>query len=145
MELEDTVDTSDPSLKTIKGSIPELTRPARDLKAKLHAQNRKPQGRKQKNEPRAAKYHNWLTPFCWTHIVIIANHVGWQMNATDMANGLRRRDPVTFAKINRNTIEGWIERPKGGRPRWKESVLHRIENGNSPGHNKGGSKGILVR
>jgi hypothetical protein len=140
MELED---STDPSLKKIKGNIVELTRPARDVKGKIHAQNRKPQGQKQKNKPRAAKYHNWLTPFCWTQIVIVAKQVGWSMGASDIAMRLKKRDPVTFGQISRNTIEGWIDRSSGN-PRWKDSVLRRVEDGNNPGHDKGGRRGILV-
>lgn len=140
MELED---STDPSLKKIKGNIAELTRPARDLKGKIHAQNRKPQGRKQKNKPRAAKYHNWLTPFCWTQIVIAAKQAGQSMGASDIATRLKKRDLVTFGQISRNTIEGWIDRSSGN-PCWKDSVLRRVEDGNSPGHNKGGRRGILV-
>jgi hypothetical protein len=70
--------------------------------------NRKPQGRKQKleNIPRSAKYHDWLTPLCWTHIVIVTKNVGWKMGALDIAKGLKKRDPVTFKKISQNTIEG---------------------------------------
>ena len=136
-------DSTNPGLKKIKGNIAELTRPARNLKAKIHGQNRKPQGRKQKNKPRAAKYHNWLTPFCWTQIVLVTKQVGWRMGASDIANHLKKRDPVTFGHINRNTIEGWIDR-SSAKPRWKESVLRRVEDGNSPGHNKGGCRGILV-
>ena len=48
MELEDGVD---PSVKKIKSQVPELMRPARNLKAKIHSKNRKPQGRKQKHKP----------------------------------------------------------------------------------------------
>ena len=136
-------DSTDPSLKKIKGNIAELTRPARDLKDKIHAQNRKPQGRKQKHKPRAAKYNNWLTPFCWTQIVLVTKQVGWRMGASDIAGRLKKRDPVTFGQINRNTIEGWIDRSTA-KPHWKESVLRRVEDGNSPGHNKGGQRGILV-
>jgi len=47
MELEDSID---PSLKKIKGNVPELTQPARELKAKYQDQNHKPQGRKQKEK-----------------------------------------------------------------------------------------------
>jgi hypothetical protein len=140
MELDD---STDPSLKKIKGNIAELTRPARDVKGKIHAQNRKPQGRKQKNKPRAAKYNNWLTPFCWTQIVIAAKQAGRSMGASDIATRLKKRDPITFGQISRNTIEGWIDR-SSGKPHWKDSVLRRVEDGNSPGHNKGGRRGILV-
>jgi hypothetical protein len=140
MELED---YTDPSLKKIKGNIAELTRPARGLKGKIHAENQKPQGRKKKNKPRAAKYNNWLTPFCWTQIVIAAKQVGRSMGATDIATRLKKRDPVTFGRISRNTIESWIDRSSGN-PRWKDSVLRQVEDGNSPGHDKGGRRGILV-
>jgi hypothetical protein len=137
MELTDSTDIS---LKSIKGNVAELTRPAREIKAKMKAQNRRPQGQKKRLEPRPAKYHNWLTPFCWTQIVMVVKQVGWQMNASAIANGLKKKDPITFAKINRNTIEGWIDR-SSGRPKWKESVLQRTAAGNNPGHNKGGHRG----
>ncbi|KIJ90294.1 hypothetical protein K443DRAFT_15356 [Laccaria amethystina LaAM-08-1] len=106
MKLED---STDPSLKKIKGNIAELTRPARDLKGKIHTQKRKPQGRKQTHKPRPAKYNNWLTPFCWTQIVVVAKQAGRSMGASDIAMRLKKRDPVTFAQISRNTIEGWID------------------------------------
>ena len=140
MELED---AADPSVKKIKTRVAELTRPARSLKETIHTKNRKPQGRKQKNKPRPAKYHNWLTPFCWTQIVIATKQVGWRMGASDIAKKLKSQDPVTFDKISRNTIEGWIDR-SGSKPRWKESVLRRVEDGNNPGHSNGGRRGILV-
>lgn len=139
MELSDTMDKS---LKKIKGNIPELTRPARDLKGKMRAENRKPQGRKKKHEPRPAKYHNWLTPFCWTQIVAVTKQVGWKMSASAIVNGLKKRDPITFDGISRNTVNGWIDR-SGDQPQWKEAILRRVEAGNSPGHNKGGRRGIL--
>ena len=60
------------------------------------------------------------------------------MGASDIVNGLRKRDPVTF------TVEGWIDR-SGEKPHWKESVLRRAQSGDGPGHDKGGSQGILVR
>ena len=102
-----------------------------------------PQGRKIKHKPCPAKYHNWLTPFCWKDIIIVAKQVGWQMSASEIANGLKRRNPDTFGKINRNTIEGWIDR-SGAKPKWKESVLCRVDDGNNPGHDKGGQQGLLV-
>ena len=65
------------------------------------------------------------------------------MSASEIANGLKKRNPNTFGKINRNTIEGWIDR-SGAKPKWKDSVLRRVDDGNSPGHDKGGQQGILV-
>ena len=119
MELSD---VTDKSVKKIKGNIPELTRPARELKEKMRAKGRKVQGRKKIHEPRPAKYHNWLTPFCWTQIAIIAKQVGWQMGASAIADGLKKRDPITFTKISRTTINGWIDH-SGDKPQWKESIL----------------------
>ena len=139
MELSD---VTDKSLKKIKGNIPELTRPARELKLKMRAEKRKAQGRKRIHQPRPAKYHNWLTPFCWTQISIVAKQVGWGMSASAIEDGLKKRDPITFANIRRTTINGWIDR-SGDTPQWKDSILRRVEAGNSPGHNKGGCRGIL--
>lgn len=89
VELSDSVD---PSLKRIKGHIPELTRHERGTKEKIHQLSRKPQGRKQKpeNVPRPAKYHDWLTPLCWTHIALVTKQVGWKMGASDIANKLKK-------------------------------------------------------
>lgn len=139
MEIED---TTDESVKKIKGNIPELSRPARAIVEKVKNRKRKPQGRKRTNALRPAKNTNWLTPFCWTQIVIVAKQVGWKMSASAIANALKKRDPITFAGINRTTIDEWIDRT-GDQPRWKEKILRRAENGNSTGHNKGGRRGIL--
>jgi hypothetical protein len=65
------------------------------------------------------------------------------MGASDIATRLKKHNPVTFGQISRNTIEGWIDRSSGN-PHWKESVLRRVEDGNSPGHDKSGRRGILV-
>jgi len=134
---------TDPSIKKMKQNILELTRPARNLKEKIHAQNRKPQGRKRKHKPWPAKYNNWLTPFCWAQIVIVAKQVGWQMGSSDIANRLKSCDSVTFAQISCNTIEGWIDQ-SSAKPQWKETVLKWVEDGNNPGHNRGSHCGILV-
>ena len=60
MEIED---TTDESVKKIKGNIPELSRPARAIVEKVKNRKRKPQGRKRTNALRPAKNTNWLTPF----------------------------------------------------------------------------------
>lgn len=117
------MDLADTTNARIKGNIAELTRPARAIKEKMKNQKRKPQGKKRKNQSRPAKNTNWLTPFCWSQIAMVAKQVG-------------------FAGINRTTIDGWIDR-SGDQPRWTEKTLQRVENGNSPGHNKGGRRGIL--
>lgn len=127
-----------------KRNIAELSRPARQLTAKIKDKDRKPQGRKRKNQLRPAKYHNWFTPFCWPRILLAAKEVGPQMGASDIVRVLKRSDYDTFANISRTTVNDWIDR-KGDRPQWKETVLKRAEHGNSPGHNKGGRQGVLVR
>jgi len=66
------------------------------------------------------------------------------MGASDITNRLKKHDGITFRKISRNIVDGWIERPPNRRPHWKESVLCRVEHGNDPGHDKGGCRGILV-
>ena len=66
------------------------------------------------------------------------------MSASAIVQALKRMDPDTFADISRTTIEGWIDR-KGPTPRWSDAVLKKVEQGNDPGHSKGGRRGILVR
>jgi hypothetical protein len=140
--MMDFADKTDASMKMIKGNVAELTRPARAIKEKMKNQKRKPQGKKRKNQSRPAKNTNWLTPFCWSQIAMVAKQVGWKMSASAIADGLKKRDPITFAGINCTTIDGWIDR-SGDQPRWTEKTLQQVENGNSPGHNKVGRRGIL--
>ena len=45
--------------------------------------------------------------------------------------------------LHQTTVDGWIN-CSGERPHWKDSVLRKIDQGNDPGHNKGGSQGVLV-
>ena len=66
------------------------------------------------------------------------------MSASAIVHALNRMDPDTFANISRTTIEGWIDR-NGPKPRWSDAVLKKVEQGNDPGHSKGGRRGILVR
>jgi hypothetical protein len=121
-------DSINPSLKKIKRIIPELTRHERGTRDKILQKNRKPQGRKRKpeNASRSAKYHDWLTPLCWTQIVIVAKQVGWKMGASDIANGLRKRDPVIFKK-NQLEYHWGVDWPQQWKPQWKESVLRHVQ------------------
>jgi hypothetical protein len=66
------------------------------------------------------------------------------MSASEIVATAKRMDPVVFDGLRRTTVDGWIDR-SGERPRWKDSVLRKIDQGNDPGHNKGGSRGVLVR
>ena len=138
MELADRVSL------TKKSKIAELTHPARALKEKMRSAKKNPKGRKRKNEARPAVYHNWHTPFCWSQIKIAAKQEGWKMSASAIVQALKCMDPDTFADISHMTIEGWIDR-KGPTPRWSDAFLKKVEQGNDPGHSKGGRRGILVR
>ena len=68
------------------------------------------------------------------------------MSATEIVRELRKRDPIFFEKIQRTTVENWIDRSMGI-ARWKKAVVDQMENGhgNMPGHGNGGCKGILAR
>ena len=66
------------------------------------------------------------------------------MSSSAMVSALRRMDPDTFAGISRTTIEAWIDRT-GDKPQWRNTVLQKVEQGNNPGHTKGGRRGVLVR
>ena len=126
-----------------QSSIAELSRPARMLKQKFKEENRKPQGWKQKIPLRSAKYHNWHTPFIWTQIEIAVRQAGWEMGASAIVSAAKKLDPVLFAGLRRTTVNSWIDRSRD-KPRWKESILKKIEQGNDPGHKNGGQRGVLV-
>jgi hypothetical protein len=65
------------------------------------------------------------------------------MSASAIVHALNCMDPDTFAGISCTTIDAWIDW-KGPKPRWSDAVLKKVEQGNDPGHNKGGRQGILV-
>ena len=136
--------TDKSSNKRPRTSIAELTRPARAITQRMKEKTRKPQGRKRKIPIRPAKYHNWQTPFVGRQILQAGKQVGWKMSPTDIIAVLQKKDPEVFAGLKRTTVSGWIER-SGSRPQWKGSFLLRIEQGDQPGHNKGGQRGVLVR
>lgn len=52
-------------------------------------------------------------------------------------------DPVVFDGLHGTTVDGWID-CSGEKPCSKHSVLKKINQGNDPWHNKGGSWGVLV-
>lgn len=68
--------------------------------------------------------------------------VGW--GYTDIIRELRRVNYDFFQHLKPQTVLGWIEKVDGFK-QWKPSVLARAEKGNTPGHNKGGRRGILVK
>lgn len=128
-------------------SVAELTRPYRTFKEKQRRMKKHPQGRKQIHGPRPTTYHNWHTPFLWNQIVRAASHpsVGWKMSSSQIVSLLKQRDPTSFARLSRTTVEGWIDR-SGGRPTWSARALQKANDGNDPGlGNKGGRQGIFVR
>ena len=59
------------------------------------------------------------------------------MSTSAIIHALNRMVPDTFAGIRCTTVEGWIDR-KGPKPRWSDAVLKKVEQGNDPGHSKGG-------
>lgn len=67
------------------------------------------------------------------------------MSASEIVKILKKRDPVTFDGLRRTTVNSWIDR-SGPRPQWTAAVRERITSnkGNTPGHDKGGRRGILV-
>jgi hypothetical protein len=123
------------------GEVAEASRPAREVKKNIKDPTRKSSGRKQKNPPRSAKYVNWTTPFSWSAIQAAQRKVGWSVAA--IVAELRRVNYDFFQHLSENTVRGWIELV-GGFKQWTPAVLARASKGNTPGHNKGGRRGILV-
>lgn len=102
-------------------------------------------GRKHTHEKRNTRYINWHVPLLWSQIEQAAKHpsVGRKMNVAALVTLLKRRNPDDFSLLSRSTVRGWIDRPKGKRPRWSSKVVEMAEHGHLPG-GKGGRIGILV-
>jgi hypothetical protein len=66
------------------------------------------------------------------------------MSSSEIAHELQKWNPDWFQKINRTTINEWIDQ-SGDHPQWNHSTLEKIQQGNNPGHHKGGHWGVLVR
>jgi hypothetical protein len=125
------------------GSVADLSHPAREIKKKLKEATRKPQGRKHKEKPYTALRCNWFTPFLFQQIEdarIAAGGATWSTRA--IVRELRKRNK-NFFKLNRSTMEYWINR-SGKKPRWSDQTLERIRKGNDVAHANVGRKGVLV-
>jgi hypothetical protein len=126
------------------GSVPELSRPARSLKAKFKAKVRKASGRKSKNTEKRTKYHNWFSPFLFKQIELARiNSGGPKWSTRAITRELQKRDFETFKGLKRTTMDGWIDH-SGVKPCWSEKTLQHVQKGNEPGHTNGGRKGALV-
>ena len=69
--------------------------------------------------------------------------MGLKMSPTDIIAMLQKKDPEVFSGLKRTTVSGWIDQ-SGSCPQWKAGFLVRIEQGDQPGHNNGGQRGVLV-
>lgn len=125
-------------------SITELTCPNRQFKEKARlAKPKHHQGRHRTRNTKNASYCNWQSPFIWQQILQAQKAVGLK-SPTVIVNWLKKRDPETFAKLNKSTVNGWID--KSGPTRcWTEQVMRWAESGSNPGHTNGGKHGVLVR
>lgn len=141
--LHDTLEGAE--TKRQKQEFAEATRPKRAIRAALHTKSRKPQGRKSTKLKTRAIYVNWHTPLLWGQIMKAASDpsVGWTMSTTAIKKVLMQRSPESFAKLNRSTIEGWIDR-SGPKPKWSDSSLQMAEKGHSQGGHAAGARGALA-
>ena len=68
MELQDR-----PSLfQSQEKPLAELLRPAQEIKEKIKAETRKPQGAKSMKVARPVQYVNWFSPLSWSQIETMA-------------------------------------------------------------------------
>jgi hypothetical protein len=138
------MDLKHPSKLDQGGNVAELSRPARDLRAKFKKERRKPQGRKALHTKVQAKRPNWVTPFLFQQIEnarITAGGPKWSTRAIERE--LKKKDPVTFKNFSQTTIDSWINR-SGDVPKWSEKTLARVKRGNDTANHNGGQKGVLV-
>ncbi len=135
----------EPPLLDQGGSVAELSRPIREGERKFKAKRKKPQGRKETHQSKNAIYHNWFSPFLFKQIDnarIFAGGPKWSTRA--IVSDLKKRDGVVFAKLNRTTVDLWIDRT-GEKPKWSDKTLERIQKGNHLENPNAGRKGVLVR
>ena len=126
------------------GTVAALSRPARSAKERFIEKTRKPQGRKAIQPSKATKYHNWFTPFLFKQIDDARRRSGGpRWSTTAIVNELKRKDITTFAGLNRTTLDGWIDR-SGENPRWSDTALKRVREGNNVTNPNAGRKGVLV-
>lgn len=88
-------------------------------------------------------YHNWFTPFLFKQIDDARRRSGPRWSTTAIVKDLKRKDITSFARLNRTTVDGWIDR-SGEKPRWSDTALERIRQGNNVTNPNAGRKGVLV-
>ena len=124
------------------------SRPAREIQEQYKAKQRRHKQKAscdQTQKKKPARYVNWITPFCWTQIQLAGRKTGngGGLSPSGIVQWLHRFDNPTFCRLSKSTVAEWIEKRDGIRV-WKESILSRAKNGNMPGHDKGGCRGVLV-
>ena len=67
------------------------------------------------------------------------------MSTWNLIKVMQQKDPITFKKLSRTTIEAWIDQSDPEWPCWSTSTLAKAEAANFQGHANGGWKGALVR
>lgn len=137
------MDLKDTPSKRQHLDVAELSRPAREIKARLQEKNRQPQGRPKTSVNRPAMYTNWFTPFAW-QCIKDAQVKAASWSATSIANVLKQSHPSIFSRIRPSTIDGWIDRKGPSGPHWTDKALTRANDGNNPQYNPEGRPGILV-
>jgi len=132
-------------------NVATLSRPVHEIRARYNAKERKQKhkalsDKTQAQTKRPARYVNWLTPFCWNQIQLAGRKTrdAEGLSPSAIVQWLHRFDNRTFCRLRKSTVADWIEKRDNVRV-WKESVLIRAKDGNIPGHDKGGCRGVLVK
>ena len=108
------------------GSVAALSRPGKLVKERYKEKTRKPQGRKAIRPSKATRYHNWFSPFLFKQIDDARRRSGGpRWSTTAIVYDLKRKDITSFARLNRTTVDGWIDR-SGEKPRWSDTALECI-------------------
>ncbi|KAK7024599.1 hypothetical protein VNI00_016160 [Paramarasmius palmivorus] len=116
-------------------NVAEVSRPRRALKKDIRAKKKKPQGRKPLKEDGETDLTNWQQPILWSGIVLAAKRTGKPWSPRAIVQELHRVNFELYGRLREQVVGRWIDREAKarGESKWRDEILERVKNGNSPG------------
>ncbi|KAG8938021.1 hypothetical protein FRC00_001924 [Tulasnella sp. 408] len=120
------------SLTLSTASMPDATRPYREVRAHDHDRTKKNCGRKPSKVAQPAHRMRWLNRIVFSQIDTAAHQVGYPYSPKEIVRRLKAQSPDLFAKLHPQCISDWRDPKFPDRLVWRPWVMEALENGDVP-------------
>ncbi|KAG8955750.1 hypothetical protein FRC04_007741 [Tulasnella sp. 424] len=116
-------------------SMPDATRPYREIRAHDHSKTKHTCGRKSKRTARSARRMRWLNRLVFGHIDTVARQVGYPFSPKEIVRRLKHQFPDLFATLQPQRISDWRDPNFPDRLVWRPFVTDALAKGDVPQKN----------